>query len=262
MTLNRKWLRNSLRIFPQTVDRKKKEEEPELPSGPTLKKIFIACLITAGLFTYMYIGNLQLLASSRYSAEVGISDLWAGDEARFYLHTAAINAVILGLVVFMWVWRRMTGKRFIFLILFFNLAALAALTAGEPKLRGNSFVVTNERMIATTEEVAKTARNFPTSNLRRYPQTLNELGGRDFPPSPYSYRGEIRPLEIVVINNAAGPVKEIAGRDGRAGTIYYAVNKEGKNFWVTSLVYDFNSQVSAFAADKESGKILIFTEAE
>lgn len=235
------------------------EEASRAVSSSSLRKIFIGCLITAILFTYMDLGNLQLLINSRYFADLGISDLWAGDEGRYYLHMAGINLVMLGVTVFLWVWRRMTGKRLLVLILFFNLAGLAA---GYSSLHGKAFAVTNERMKVAAQELARAARVFPTANLNRYPRSIDELGRRNPPRSSYSYKGQRRSLKIAVIRDAEGPLKESGDTEAEAGTIFYAVDTEGKHFWVTYLEYDFTKRVSVFAAREDGKQVLVLTEAE
>ncbi len=256
MSLNSNWLRNSLRLQ-RRVPTGDQSEAPRPVVHTSPRKTFIASLIASGLFIYMYLGNFQLLVNSRYSAEVGIANLWISDEARYYLHMVGINVVMLAMIIFLWVWRRMSGKRLVILVLFFNLAAL---TAGYTTLHGTSFTVTNEKMKEAVEGLARTAHDFPTANLKRYPRSPYELLPREIPQSPYSYKGKERPLNIIVVNRASGPVKEFSERGDRAGAIYYAVDGEGKHFWITYLGFDFDMKKSIFAVEKESGKIIVLTE--
>ena len=231
-----------------------------LPSRVALRRIFITCMILSGLLTYMFAGNLQILIISRYYAEVGIADLWVADESRYYLHMTAINLVIMGVIIFLWVWRRMTGKRFLVMLLFFNLAALAA---GYTSMQGQSYVITNEKMKGAAEGLAVAARGFPTANLARYPRSPGKLKrAYSTPESPYAYKGRKRPIRVEIIYSASGPFEDFERKGDEAGTIYYAVNRDGKKFWITYLAYDFAEKMSVLHTDRESGKLVVFTEIE
>lgn len=243
------------------VEPKDPTEEEEVyprPSRSTLRKTFIASVIAGGFFTYIYLGNLQLLLKSRYFSEVGIPSLSVSVEARYYIHMAIINGVLLGVIIFLWLWRRMTGKRLIIMLLFFNLAALAA---GYSSLRGSAYFITNFKMREAVMELARVGREYPTANLSRYPrypEEIKSIYGRPF--APYSYHGQKSRMKISVVNRATGPMTELRDETDAAGTIYYSVDKEGNHFWITYLEYNFATKESVLALDPSTNETMVFTE--
>ena len=234
---------------------------PPLPPRSKLRKTFFACVAMAVFFVYIYFGNFQMLLKSRYSDVVGIQSLWVSSEGHYYMHMIAINGLILLMIVLLWVIGKITGKRLIVLLLIVNLLSLGA---GYANLNGSSFTATNDLMLETVEEMARTLRSLPAKRLDHYPRSRHELSWvYKKPISPYSYEGQELPINIVVIDKASGPFTEWGKRTDLAGTIYYAVDQKGEHFWITFLEYDFARKHSVLGTGKTegmSGDIIILTE--